>query len=834
MAIAPQASFAAGELEPALRERTTLQKYKSGLANARNVYIAKTGRIVTRGGRKHFVKAKLSGRKIKIHTNLDTGAIIEWGHEYARVYTYNPDDSSDYNMDEFAHGVPESDLHLVKFVDGKDVGTVYVFCYGRNVGFFFLLGPPTGNTVSLGPAYFGIPTTPTYVSNTISGTGYDVDYAVTFLVNGEESGFVVSNTGKLPINTTEKNTLIFRYPGGAAIASQITEMKVYRRPRGGGSFGYIGSTSVFATTGADRDGTYVDIGGSADYTHSPPTMNQTVSLRGLSGPAALLSRVGLVYQQRLLISSYTGIEASRTGSPSNFYRDYPLNSDSSLSFKAGASGYAEVIDMIESDGLVVFTSKGVYLNTGALTPTNLALERKGSWIIDERVRPLTVPGGLLFVDSTSNCIRRLTWSTENAGYLGQEVSIFSNHLFEGKLITSWAFEDGEAPVIWVTLSDGTFLSFTYEQDQEMRAWTRHDSEGLNVEYVATMPKGSKSQFYQFRTLQPHSIFVVEKDGDRYIEFGVPRFVSKAIAVANPESDKNESNAFMDSMVSWQSLVNEDLTGNDVLALATTVPGDWEEPLTLTCGTSALFTVGGRGAIGTRFRHFDTVLGDAVNLEVTARASDNSVTVVPSSEFPSDQASGFRLYDLKETFDGLDHLEGESVSVMVDGYVASSPNNDVDDYDPIIVDGGEITIPAAFGGGAIVHIGRPITADAETLDIETVEQRPVFLESDTLNKLYIQQFRTRGMWAGPQFPAGNKVKGDPVLAEIPMVDVDKINVDYDAENEVVGNRYQAPTTERKEITLPGDWDSRGRVCVRQVDPVHFEILSIIPDLEDLRR
>ena len=832
MGLAPQASFSAGELDPALRERTTLQKYKTGLATARNVYIAKTGRIVTRASRKQFVKTKLSGRKVKIHTNSDTGAIIEWGHQYARVYTYNPDDITDYNMDEFVHAIPESDLDLVKFVDGKDVGTVYVFCYGRTVGLFSLLGPPTGNVVSLGAAPFGIPTAPTYVSNTVSGTGYDVDYAVTMVINGEESAFATTATGKMIINNTEKNTIVFRVVGGAAFASQITEMKVYRRPRSGGAFGYVGSSSSFATTGSDRDGTFVDIGGAADYTHSPPTINLTMQLRGLSGPAALLSRTGLVYQQRLLISSYTGIEASRTGSPTNFYRDYPLNADSSLSFKAGSSGYAEILDLIESDGLVAFTSKGVYLNIGALSPTNIALDRKGTWIIDVRIRPLLVPGGLLFVDATTNCIRRLAWSTENAGYLGQELSIFSNHLFEGKLITSWAFEDGVAPVVWVTLSDGTFLSFTYEQDQEMRAWTRHDSSNVNVEYVSAMPKGSKSQFYLFKELQPHSIFVVEKDGERYIEFGITRFVSDAIKVSDPESDKNESNAFMDSMVSWKSLVNDDLVGNDVFSLTPVTPDDWEGLLTLTCGTSALFTNPGRGAIGTRFRHFDLVLGDMVDLVVTARANDNSVTVQPSSEYPSDQASGFRLYDTKKIFDGLDHMEGESVSVMVDGYVAASPNNDQDPYDAIVVTGGEIELPAEFNGGAIVHIGRPITADAETLDIETVEQRPVFLESDTLNKLYLQQYRSRGMWIGPQFPADNKVKGE--ATEIPMVDVDKIDVDYDEDIEVVGNRYQAPTTERKEVTLPGDWDSRGRVCVRQVDPVHFEILSIIPDLEDLRR
>ena len=47
MAYKPQSSFAAGEFDPALHERTTLEKYRSGLSKARGIHIAKTGRILS-------------------------------------------------------------------------------------------------------------------------------------------------------------------------------------------------------------------------------------------------------------------------------------------------------------------------------------------------------------------------------------------------------------------------------------------------------------------------------------------------------------------------------------------------------------------------------------------------------------------------------------------------------------------------------------------------------------------------------------------------------------------------------------------------------------------
>ena len=66
-----------------------------------------------------------------------------------------------------------------------------------------------------------------------------------------------------------------------------------------------------------------------------------------------------------------------------------------------------------------------------------------------------------------------------------EVSVFSEHLFRDKLIKSWAFEDGSVPLLWVVFNDGTYATFTYERDQQMRAWTRHDS-GNDIEFVTSI------------------------------------------------------------------------------------------------------------------------------------------------------------------------------------------------------------------------------------------------------------------------------------------------------------------------------------------------------------
>ena len=429
----------------------------------------------------------------------------------------------------------------------------------------------------------------------------------------------------------------------------------------------------------------------------------------------------------------------------------------------------------------------------------------------------------MFVDIKTNTVRLLNYSDERRGFVGEELSIFSDHLFSGNRVVSWAFEDGVFPLLWVTFIDGTFASFTYEREHNMKAWTRHDS-GTNIEFVASTSRGG-NQITSEKELG--EIMFVSKVGlNRYIEFGVPRYVSADIEAANPESDKNESIAAMDAMVSYTPLENDNLVGADEFALVPVVAGVWGGPLTLTCGTSALFPDPGNGAIGTVFRYFNPDDKTEVDLEVTARASDNSVTVEPSATFPSEYgAADPRLYLTATTFTGLTHLEGEDVSIIADGYVIASPNNDIQNYPTVTVSSGSITLPNSRRG-AIVHIGRPFTADVETLDVDTVEQRPTLIESKTLNKLYVKVHNSRGLYVGNNFPADNKVDE--------MQELDSYIVDYEDANPIIANRYDQPQSKRVEVTIPGDWRSQGRVCIRQVDPLHFEILSLIPDLEDMRR
>jgi len=817
MALKTLLSFSSGEIDPILFDYVTLEKFKRGLATARNVTVGKTGTIMSRFPRAHFVKSKNNGEAIRIYSPPNSGILCEFGGGYVRFYNFSGSLLGEAVAPSAAY------LPLLHFQASKN----YLYVFTTAVPVRYNLTTYTLDLASTAFRNVDTPNVTQTITPTGAPTGYQVDYAVSYVYNGEEYNYLdLTSLGTFnkPEVLGQSNAIVIKLTNTGLVTSipaNATELRVYRRPNGGGAFGFIGASTSFYLSGSNLYCKYIDVGGDADFTNGPPLL---VTKSGLSSQYAdsLYPATGLVYQQRLLIANFNidveGILASRPGFQNNFDRDFPYDADSALQFKAGTSGKAAILRMVDSDGLVVFTEVGVFVNTGLLNIDNVVLDKRVNNVIEESIAPLAIPGGVFFVDKTTNSVRQFLYSQEIGSYQAVNQSIFSDHLFKEKVIVAWDYQGGSNSIIIAVFSDGTFATFTYDFEHEMKAWTRHDSK-YPVEDVAGT------------TVADTTFFVTNKNGNRYIEVSLPRRIAASELVSNPEADKSAQNTFMDASYTKEHLLNEGLDPGDEFLLVPTVTDDWEDDLTLTCGTSGLFPAAGLGAVGTIFRFFDTTDKSTVDLEVVSRTSDDEVVVKPSCQFPSAQASGFRLYETFTHIVGLAHLEGENVTVVVDGFVVNSPNNDVEGYDAITVSSGAIDLPASVGRGAIIIVGRPITADIKTLNITTLEEAPTTVESLLVGKLYVRVHESRGLFVSNKFPeeADGLKDGDSVVG---MEDLFKMYVPdgYD----ITGNRYLQPISRRIEQTLPGDWDTNGQMSFRQVDPVHFEILSIIPDVEIQKR
>lgn len=871
MAYKLQANFAGGELDPVLRKRISLNKYSTGLATARNVVVGRTGRIVSRPG-KRYVKegGNLVGssitigadKKVIVHPMPWINRYLEFGEGYVQVY-----ESDGTVVGQTAHSLVEADFEHLQFINIK-INNSYNTGYGSSV-------PPDSSTYgtlvmdvrssatypmrivydngsfsTTQTTFFWLPAQPTApVGSTLNGTGYNVDYLFTTNINGEEGisrEWKFSTSGALLPAPATSNLLAgikvdeYDCPTGLTLSNCSPEVRVYRRPSNGGAYGFIGSTKVSTVSGSDLVFAFEDLGQDADYTNQPPEPTSGVKEAGISPfPVSFFAAKGVhrtaaMYQGRLLVGSEDKVIASRPGFPGNFYRDLPLDSDSAISTRSSGDGNSEILRMIDDNGLVVFTTGGIYLHGGLLSASNLSLPKKSPAVIDYRVPPLSLPGGIIFVDAKTNTVRQLRYFDEKQGYIADELSIFSDHLFRENRITSWAFDEGSLPLLWVTFADGTYATFTYEESQQMRAWTRHDS-GTDLEFVTQLQAGFNSSGVHVAS---KLIFVTkETDGtQRWIEHGIDRFINAEEFETNTEVDKGEKIAAMDGIVTFSTLLNDDLI-DDTLTIAPVTPGVWDGPLDLYCVDDAIFpNTPGDGAVGTIYHHFDPTDRTQVTLTIITRTDANNVVVQPSATYPSDYGTDPRIYKTQSsTLTGLSHLEGVNVGIIIDGDVVGSPNNDDQSYISPAVSGGTLTLPAGRSG-AIIHVGRPYVMDIETLDINTVEQRPTHNEVLTCNKVKIETYLSRGLYIGGRFPSTDVVKGDQddIAVGKTMESFDHNIVDYEDDNPIIGNRYDQPVSRTTELTIPGDWKSNGRICIRQVDPLHFEILAITPDVDDQRR
>ena len=157
------------------------------------------------------------------------------------------------------------------------------------------------------------------------------------------------------------------------------------------------------------------------------------------------------------------------------------------------------------------------------------------------------------------------------------------------------------------------------------------------------------------------------------------------------------------------------------------------------------------------------------------------------------ASGGAARRAVTTLGGLWHLEGEDISALANGNEVTG----------LTVTGGQVTLPNA---ASRVHAGIPYVSDIETINpeggagTETIQGR-----KKNISNVVLRVEDTRGVKAGPS--------------------PDKLYDIRDSMNTLV-------TGDIRGVLRP-NWNTGGRVFIRQTAPLPMTILAFIPeiDLED---
>lgn len=483
------------------------------------------------------------------------------------------------------------------------------------------------------------------------------------------------------------------------------------------------------------------------------------------------------------------IWASRIGDYRNFSRSVPLADDDAISFTINARRLNSIRDLCALDNLLPLTVGGEFrMTTGSddvVTPATVGFKPQSYFGASDL--PAQIIGkSAIFVQEYGQLVRDISYnftSGEAGGYEGGDLTQMARHLVNGFRLVD--VDNCQAPykLVWYVRSDGVLLGLTYDRDQQVVGWHRHDTRGF-IESVCCVPEGDEVATY-----------VVVR---RIIDGQTVRYHER---LRSRQFQNIEDAFFLDSGLTYD--------GRNTTATTLTLTGGtlWDDTETLTCTASASLFVPVTDIGDMLYLHFDVTDFDDDNQMVTTRESVRAtITGYTSATVVSVKPVGLVPVSLRgaatvtwtfarDTIENLGHLEGQTVGILADGNVQARR----------VVTDAKVTLDSP---GGVVHVGLPYRSEGESLDVNIPNAETVRDKAKLIRKVVLQVKDTRGLKAGPNLANLYEAKQREFEA-------------YDEATNTITGAVEIPTE--------GNWDRNGRFVFVQDDPLPATILALIPDV-----
>lgn len=461
--------------------------------------------------------------------------------------------------------------------------------------------------------------------------------------------------------------------------------RIYKNTSGSRSYGWIGDSKGI---------TFDDFNIAPLTSDSPPSDRQP-----FTGAGNKPSTVEYHDQRQIFANTQNEPQAlygTQVGNFKSLRTSNPARDDDAITFTIVAKQVNEIRHLLSLGSLILLTSGGEWKGNDneeqPLVPSNAGAKIQSyngaSW-----VKPVIVNSTVLYLQEKNSRIRDLQYQFNSDKYTGNDLSIMSEHLFEGHQIVDMAYADEPYGIVWCVRNDGVLLGLTYLREHEVWGWHQHTTNG-EFESVSVISEDNRD-----------AVYVTVK---RIINGQTKRYVERL-----------------------------------------------EERET-------------------------TILEDCFYVDSGLTYSGSPATVIS----------------------GLDHLEGESVAILADGYEVTGKT----------VSSGSITLDRA---ASKVHVGLPYTPVIETLDIDTPSESIKEL-SVSVSKVFLHVEKSRGGFVGAKQDVDS---GESVLFR-----------EIAPRNELDGYDPSPLKTKKVEVIIDPIWGESGGIRIEQRSPLPLAILAITPRVD----
>lgn len=277
-------------------------------------------------------------------------------------------------------------------------------------------------------------------------------------------------------------------------------IKGYRVYRGRGSlFGYVGEIDPTSSR-------FVDSGDTPDWTRTPPKGENPFQVFDYTGALTRTENPAIVcfHEQRRVFARTDQrpgfLFLSSLNAYSIFDQHDPAVAEDAIVMELASLRWEEVRALISGRVLLAMTNGGEWAVVGG--QDGAALEATGGYGARPRtergsswVEPIKVGDDeVLFLTPAGNVVRELSYDGNRGTYAAPDLTLISSHLFRGRSVVDWDWQEYPWSVVWVVLDDGKLLSLTYLREHGIVAWARHDTLG-SVESVCCVREGTEDAVY---------------------------------------------------------------------------------------------------------------------------------------------------------------------------------------------------------------------------------------------------------------------------------------------------------------------------------------------------
>ena len=798
-----QTNFTAGELTPKLHGQVDFKKYNNGVEELKNMTVFPQGGCQRRSGSRFICEVKDSTkttRLIPFEFNITQAYVLELGDQYIRFFK---DGGQITEANKTITAITKANPAVVTsnshgYSNGDHVWINSVGGMTRLNGRRFVVAGVTTNTFQLQGE-----NSTSYDSYTSGGTAakvyeiatpytesmlFDINFTqsadVMYIVQESLKPRKLSRTGHTSWTLTEVDFKKGPYLDTNTSSTTMT-------PSGtSGSVTITASSSTFVANDVGRlitvgDG-HAKITNYSSGTQVTATTTENFANTNANATWALgawctdkgYPRTVSFFEQRLVFGGSSAYPQTIWASESGLYEEFDAGDASAADafiYTIAANRVNVIRWLSPARDLIVGTVGGEFKvgrPTGEpLKPDNVQITQQttfGGYTTD----PIQIGNAVLFVQRQQRKIREFSYRFEDDAYLAPDMTLLAEHITDTGIVDVDYAQEPDS-IYWAVRTDGTLIGMTYQRDEDVIAWHRHEFGGSN-KYIfngasAVTAHTADANKNGYITISSHGL----STGDKVV-------YSAGGGTKIPELTEGETY--------W--VYRRDA---NTLEFADTYQQALDRTIKqITAGSGASHSISLQAKVKS-ITSINLSQENRVWIIVERRINGNKVQYVEylDNTISMDSCLTALVNDGTTIVTGLNHLEGETVQLLIGDAV----------YPTQTVSGGQITATLPAGAAyKTIEIGLGYTSKIKTLKIEDGSQAGTAqARKKRYNEVVVRLLKSVGVTInGDQLPFRSNTT--PAGQDIP---------DF--------------TGDKRVMNL--GWNREGQVTIEQTQPLPLTVLGI---------